>query len=259
MTSYNKEKWICECPVCALSPPPIHPLSVYLLFHPLWLWYPINNNNNSCEKLFPLILCLLWQHQHSSVSAINIIVSSFFLTITAESTLPFLPSHISSPVTSPSPTSSSSSHCASSLSPRKLQLYPSCRQPLLVSRWTIHNFDPHSRTANAPYDDLLRSWHHQSPWIKIYWHHSKSYSFLAERPTEVKVSIFIRSMGPISEADMVSTYWYSETLTFTFHLHFLHSLMTHIFSCPQYYSMDCYFRQYWRDTRLSFQVSKHKI
>ena len=81
-------------------------------------------------------------------------------------TLPFLPSHISSPVTSPSPTSSSSSHCASSLSPRKLQLYPSCRQPLLVSRWTIHNFDPHSRTANAPYDDLLRSWHHHSPITK---------------------------------------------------------------------------------------------
>ena len=26
----------------------------------------------------------------------------------------------------------------------------------------------------------------------------------ADRPTEVKVSIFIRSMGPISEADMVS-------------------------------------------------------
>ena len=150
----------------------------------------------------------------------------FFLTITAESTLPFLPSHISSPVTSPSPTSSSSSHCASSLSPRKLQLYPSCRQPLLVSRWTIHNFDPHSRTANAPYDDLLRSWHHQSPWIKIYWHHSKSYSFLAERPTEVKVSIFIRSMGPISEADMVSTYWYSETPTFHFHFYFPPSLFT---------------------------------
>ena len=49
-------------------------------------------------------------------------------------TLPFLPSHISSPATTPSPTSSSSSECASSLSPRKLQLYPSCRQPLLVSR-----------------------------------------------------------------------------------------------------------------------------
>ena len=96
------------------------------------------------KKLFPFIL-----HQYSSVSAINIIVSSFFLIITAVSsphTLPFLPSHISSPATSPSPTSSSSSECASSLSPRKLQLYPSCRQPLLVSRWTIHNFDPHSLT-----------------------------------------------------------------------------------------------------------------
>ena len=84
----------------------------------------------------------------------------------------------------------------------------------------------HSRTANAPYDDLLRSWHHQSPRIKIYWHHSKLYSFLAERPTEVKVSIFIRSMGPISEADMVSTYWYSETLTVHFHFYFSPSLFT---------------------------------
>ncbi|XP_031783665.1 gamma-aminobutyric acid receptor alpha-like isoform X1 [Nasonia vitripennis] len=40
-------------------------------------------------------------------------------------------------------------------------------------------------------------------------------------PTVVKTNIYIRSMGPISELDMD-------------------------------YSMDCYFRQYWRDSRLSF-------
>ncbi|XP_055684188.1 gamma-aminobutyric acid receptor alpha-like [Lutzomyia longipalpis] len=41
-------------------------------------------------------------------------------------------------------------------------------------------------------------------------------------PTVVKTNILIRSMGPVSELDMD-------------------------------YSMDCYFRQYWRDKRLSFQ------
>ncbi|XP_014286667.1 gamma-aminobutyric acid receptor subunit alpha-6 [Halyomorpha halys] len=40
-------------------------------------------------------------------------------------------------------------------------------------------------------------------------------------PTIIKTNILIRSMGPVSELDMD-------------------------------YSMDCYFRQYWRDTRLSF-------
>lgn len=41
-------------------------------------------------------------------------------------------------------------------------------------------------------------------------------------PTVVKTNILIRSMGPISELDME-------------------------------YSMDCYFRQYWRDSRLKFE------
>ncbi|CAH2231539.1 jg6763 [Pararge aegeria aegeria] len=45
--------------------------------------------------------------------------------------------------------------------------------------------------------------------------HGKGY------PTVVQTNILIRSMGPVSELDMD-------------------------------YSMDCYFRQYWRDTRLSF-------
>ena len=43
-------------------------------------------------------------------------------------------------------------------------------------------------------------------------------------------------------------------------------LMIHIFAVLfnlqyylQYYSMDCYFRQYWRDTRLSFQVFQYEI
>ncbi|XP_025833300.1 gamma-aminobutyric acid receptor subunit alpha-6 [Agrilus planipennis] len=42
-----------------------------------------------------------------------------------------------------------------------------------------------------------------------------------DHPTVVKTNILIRSMGPVSELDME-------------------------------YSMDCYFRQYWRDERLSF-------
>ncbi|XP_044749311.1 gamma-aminobutyric acid receptor alpha-like [Coccinella septempunctata] len=42
------------------------------------------------------------------------------------------------------------------------------------------------------------------------------------KPTLIKTNILIRSMGPISELDME-------------------------------YSMDCYFRQYWRDERLSFR------
>ncbi|XP_049825720.1 gamma-aminobutyric acid receptor subunit alpha-6 [Aethina tumida] len=42
-----------------------------------------------------------------------------------------------------------------------------------------------------------------------------------EQPTVVQTNILIRSMGPVSELDME-------------------------------YSMDCYFRQYWRDQRLSF-------
>ncbi|XP_071439191.1 gamma-aminobutyric acid receptor subunit alpha-3 [Hetaerina americana] len=46
------------------------------------------------------------------------------------------------------------------------------------------------------------------------------------RPTVVRTNILIRSMGPISELDMD-------------------------------YSMDCYFRQYWRDSRLSFSGAGH--
>ncbi|KAJ3657650.1 hypothetical protein Zmor_009437 [Zophobas morio] len=44
---------------------------------------------------------------------------------------------------------------------------------------------------------------------------------IPEQPTVVQTNILIRSMGPVSELDME-------------------------------YSMDCYFRQYWRDQRLSF-------
>ncbi|KOB71948.1 Ionotropic GABA-aminobutyric acid receptor GRD [Operophtera brumata] len=57
--------------------------------------------------------------------------------------------------------------------------------------------------------------------------HGKGY------PTVVQTNILIRSMGPVSELDMLAKY----EKTFYF---------------PQDYSMDCYFRQYWRDTRLSF-------
>uniref|UniRef100_T1H3V2 Neurotransmitter-gated ion-channel ligand-binding domain-containing protein n=1 Tax=Megaselia scalaris TaxID=36166 RepID=T1H3V2_MEGSC len=46
--------------------------------------------------------------------------------------------------------------------------------------------------------------------------------FLLGVPIIVKTNMLIRSMGPVSELDMD-------------------------------YSMDCYFRQYWRDKRLSFK------
>lgn len=49
-----------------------------------------------------------------------------------------------------------------------------------------------------------------------------SHCFLLGVPTLVKTNMLIRSMGPVSELDMD-------------------------------YSMDCYFRQYWRDKRLSFK------
>ena len=61
-------------------------------------------------------------------------------------------------------------------------------------------------------------------------------------PTDVKVSILIRSMGPISDIDMVNNYFSK----------YFYVLISDI----QHYSMDCYFRQYWRDTRLSFKGLK---
>ena len=65
-------------------------------------------------------------------------------------------------------------------------------------------------------------------------HFSKIHNFLKIHilfSTKVKINILIRSMGPISEEDMN-------------------------------YSMDCYFRQYWRDERLGFTGLKkntHKL
>ena len=64
---------------------------------------------------------------------------------------------------------------------------------------------------------------------------------LSGLPTQVKVNILIRSMGPISEMKMVKIF---------------NRKCCMIISCCQYYSMDCYFRQYWRDTRLSFKGLK---
>ena len=57
--------------------------------------------------------------------------------------------------------------------------------------------------------------------------------------TKVVINVHIKSMGPISEEDMVKFFntW--------------HAMMNGLF-LPQNYSMDCYFRQYWRDERLSF-------
>ena len=61
-------------------------------------------------------------------------------------------------------------------------------------------------------------------------------------PTDVKVSILIRSMGPISDTDMVSECEQLDNITMS--------------PLLQHYSMDCYFRQYWRDSRLSFKGLK---
>lgn len=60
---------------------------------------------------------------------------------------------------------------------------------------------------------------------------------VSDQPTIVQTNIFIRSMGPISELDMVTIKRY---FTDNRNINF------------QEYSMDCYFRQYWRDQRLSF-------
>ena len=57
------------------------------------------------------------------------------------------------------------------------------------------------------------------------------------------MSILIRSMGPISDIDMVTRKIYQSVLLWNI-------------CCLQHYSMDCYFRQYWRDTRLSFKGLK---
>ena len=56
------------------------------------------------------------------------------------------------------------------------------------------------------------------------------------------MSILIRSMGPISDIDMVKIRIYI--------------ILLWNICCLQHYSMDCYFRQYWRDTRLSFKGLK---
>lgn len=61
-------------------------------------------------------------------------------------------------------------------------------------------------------------------------------------PTVVKTNILIRSMGPVSELDMVCA-------LFSLKLKDNRSK----WSTLQDYSMDCYFRQYWRDKRLSFK------
>ena len=66
-------------------------------------------------------------------------------------------------------------------------------------------------------------------------------SFQNGEPTKVNVNILIRSMGPISEMQMVRLGDHEQTIKNPF----------------QYYSMDCYFRQYWRDQRLSFKGLKN--
>ena len=162
MTSYNKEKWIWECPVCALSPPPIHPLSVYLLFHLLWLWYPKNNNNNSCENSF---------HSMFTISTSTFISISnqhhcflFFLIITAVSTLPYL----SYPHTFHHQQHHHHQHHHHHHSVHRHYHQESCSYIQVadspssyLDEQFITSILTHSRTANAPYDDLLRSWHHQ--------------------------------------------------------------------------------------------------
>ncbi|CAG9854553.1 unnamed protein product [Phyllotreta striolata] len=58
-------------------------------------------------------------------------------------------------------------------------------------------------------------------------------------PTVVEVDIMVRSMGPISEMDMVL-------------MNQLIDFIRHLIDSFQTYSMDCYFRQSWKDKRLSF-------
>jgi len=61
----------------------------------------------------------------------------------------------------------------------------------------------------------------------------------------VDVDIMVRSMGPISEADMVGA------LLSEHNKRFFHGRLYSLFLEVQTFSMDCYFRQTWRDTRLA--------
>ena len=59
----------------------------------------------------------------------------------------------------------------------------------------------------------------------------------------IEVNMQVRSMGPISEMDMVST-----------NMAYITIIMN--MSYMQSYIMDCYFRQSWVDKRLSFEGYK---
>ena len=114
-------------------------------------------------------------------------------------------------------------------------LQPCCRQPLLVSGWTIHNFDPH----------------HWLPMLMTYF----TLRYIALDIFYIQWNRHHRLCRPPNRGEGV-------------HLHKEHGtnirgrhgewgqLVINLtpWSSLQYYSMDCYFRQYWRDTRLSFQV-----
>ena len=60
----------------------------------------------------------------------------------------------------------------------------------------------------------------------------------------IEVNMQVRSMGPISEMDMVSGHWWSPLSS--------HPVL-------QSYIMDCYFRQSWVDKRLSFEGYKDPL
>lgn len=89
-------------------------------------------------------------------------------------------------------------------------------------------------------------------------------SFKQGQATKVKINILIRSMGPISEEDMVNNIYYKDLRSLMlFSAVCLQSqlisavfLCIHLFYLFQNYSMDCYFRQYWRDERLGFTGPK---
>ena len=70
-------------------------------------------------------------------------------------------------------------------------------------------------------------------------------NIIAGVPTIVKTNIMIRSMGPVSELEMV--------IQISLLKQVLRDVLLMKFKTFKDYSMDCYFRQYWRDSRLSFK------
>lgn len=77
-------------------------------------------------------------------------------------------------------------------------------------------------------------------------------------PTVVKTNILIRSMGPVSELNMVRNLKLIANFSSRARLSTLFRF-SNVNSRSKDYSMDIYFRQYWRDARLSFKSPINRL